>query len=61
MNLKPKAIPISKLLSQILSHEVKFNEWHYKLIKQCKHEFYFKALICIILISEKIVKININL
>ena len=37
MNLTPKAIPISKLLSQILSDAVKFDEEkHSKLIKLCK-------------------------
>ena len=61
MKLKPKAISISKLLSQILSNAVKFKKRHFKLIKLCKHEFYFKAFICIILISEEIVKININM
>ena len=61
MKLKPKAIPISKLLSQILSNAVKFKKRHVKLIKLCKNAFYFIALICMKLISEKIVKININL
>ena len=37
MNLTPKAIPISKLLSQILSDAVKFDKKrHVKLIKLCK-------------------------
>ena len=37
MNLTPKAIPISKLLSQILSDAVEFDEEkHFKLIKLCK-------------------------
>ena len=42
MDLTPKAIPISKLLSQILSHAVKFDKKrHFKLIKLCK-KLYFK-------------------
>ena len=61
MKLKPKAISISKLLSQILSNAVKFKKRHFKLIKLCKHAFYFKAFICIILTIEKIIKINRNL
>ena len=37
MDLTPKAIPISKLLSQILSDSVEFDkEKHSKLIKLCK-------------------------
>ena len=37
MDLTPKAIPISKLLSQILSHAVKFDkERHFNLIELCK-------------------------
>ena len=37
MDLTPKSIPISKLLSQILSDAVKFDkEKHFKLIKLCK-------------------------
>ena len=37
MNLTPKAIPISKLLSQILSDAVKFDKKrHSKLIELCK-------------------------
>ena len=37
MDLTPKAIPISKLLSQILSHAIKFDkERHFKLIELCK-------------------------
>ena len=37
MELTPKAIPISKLLSQILSDAVKFNEErHVNLIELCK-------------------------
>ena len=37
MDLTPKAIPISKLLSQILSDAVEFNEEsHSKLIELCK-------------------------
>ena len=37
MDLTPKAIPISKLLSQILSDAVKFDKKrHFKLIKLCK-------------------------
>ena len=37
MNLTPKAILISKLLSQILSDAVEFNEEsHFKLIELCK-------------------------
>ena len=36
MDLTPKAIPISKLLSQILSDAVKFDqERHFNLIKLC--------------------------
>ena len=36
MDLTPKAIPISKLLSQILSDAVKFDkEKHFKLINLC--------------------------
>ena len=62
MKLKPKAIPISKFLSQILTNAVKFKKRYFKLIKLCKHEFYFKALICILLISEKINKfINLQI
>ena len=57
MKLEPEAISISKLLSQILSNAVKFNKRHFKLIKKCKHEFYFKALICIKLISENLSKL----
>ena len=38
MDLKPKEIPISKLLAQILSDAVAFdNEKHSKLIEICKH------------------------
>ena len=38
MNLTPRAIPISKLLSQILTNAVEFDEERdSKLIKQCKH------------------------
>ena len=37
MDLTPKAIQISKLLSQILSDAVKFDEEkHFKLIELCK-------------------------
>ena len=37
VNLKAKAIPISKLLSQILSDAVVFDyERHFELIKLCK-------------------------
>ena len=37
MDLTPKTIPISKLLSQILSDADKFDEEkHFKLIKLCK-------------------------
>ena len=40
MDLKSKAIPISKLLSQILSDAVTFDESkHFELIKLCKHTF----------------------
>ena len=43
MDLTPKAIPISKLLSQILSDAVEFDkERHSKLIKLCK-KIYFKV------------------
>ena len=36
MDLTPKSIPISKLLSQILSDAVKFDKKrHFKLIKLC--------------------------
>ena len=59
MNLKPKAIPISKLLSKILSNAVRFNKRHLKLIKLCKHAFYFKAYICTELISENLIKLLI--
>ena len=41
MDLTPKAIPISKLLSQILSDAVAFDkESHTKLIEICKQRFY---------------------
>ena len=37
MDLTPKAIPISKLLSQILSDAVEFDkEKHFELIELCK-------------------------
>ena len=57
MKLKPRAIPISKLLSQILSNTVRFNKKHFKLIKLCKHAFYYKAFICMELISEELIKL----
>ena len=38
MNLKPKAIPISTILSQILSDAIKFNKKkHFGLIDLCKN------------------------
>ena len=41
MNLTPKAIPISKLLSQILSDAVEFDkERHSKLIELCKKNLF---------------------
>ena len=41
MDLTPKAIPISKLLSQILSDAVEFDkERHWKLIKLCKKKLF---------------------
>ena len=40
MDLKPKAVPISKLLYQILSDAVVFDkEKHSELIKLCKEFF----------------------
>ena len=40
MDLKPKTIPISQLLSQILSNAVRFNKKkHFGLIKLCKNTF----------------------
>ena len=44
MDLTPKAIPISKLLSQILSDAVAFdNERYFELIKLCMN-ILFKGL-----------------
>ena len=41
MDLTPKAIPISKLLSQILSDAVRFDkEKHFKLIDLCKKNLF---------------------
>ena len=46
MSLKPKAMSISELLSQILSDTVEFEvEKHFEFIDICKNEFLFRFYI----------------